>query len=306
MSETDSSGETFAEVVNALIVKITSARLLKALGIAFLALVVVGLSAPRMESTRLLMLVMAFAFLLVALVSFCALQRSLPANREKLWIIAVGAILFCGFCFFAMPSPATAHPLFNTPLSGKSDARAAVQVDILDSTWYGTVYNSTYQLYLSVQSTRFRGTDTRVLFPINVESFQGCNSRFVQLPFEVADDDVLIFQLVYQSGFTDEEQKWVLDASKSLGYCLVYAGEIRWPDHRSLSEAAFLSTADAAGRGLNVFFQQKFTNLAGADWIVESSRPYAPNRANKVTLIESNGNRARAHVRLYYPRLPLD
>jgi hypothetical protein len=188
-----------------------------------------------------------------------------------------------------------------------ADARPAIQVDILDADTH-MIFQGYYDLYLSVQSSRFLNADTRVLFPLNVGSFQGCNSKFIQLPFEVSTDDELVFELVYPGGLSDDEQRWMLKASAALGYCLALREGCYQPDVVRLLEPAFVTAAETVAEGINFKFQQRFYHLAKAECIVEVSRPHAPQLANRITLVEDAGKKklARATVKLYYPLWRLD
>jgi hypothetical protein len=282
--------------------------LLKAFGLVFGLSMLLALVGPRAHLTRAVVLSIAALLAVMAILGLAFYRKRIATtDSSKIRSLAVCALFAAALLYFVAPRPATAHPVFNTPLTMLPDARPAIQVDIIDSDSHN-IFTGYYDLYLSVQSSRFTNSDTRVLFPLNVKNFQGCNSKFIQLPFEVANDDELVFELIYESGLTADEQKWVLKASKAVGYCLAVQEELYNPDHDRIVEPAYATAAAALGEGINLLFQQKFKNLAKAECIVESSRPHAPQQANKITLIEDAGSTklARANVRLYYPSSRLD
>jgi len=281
-------------------------QLLKVCAGLFAVLAWVALVAPRTHLTRVAFLTGAVVFVALAISSLAAMIPKPFAFYEKakfasLGIYSLGVAIFLGV---VAPRPAIAHPVFNTPLTGMSEARPAIQVEVIDATWHGKIYDSTYDLYLCVKSSR---SDNAVMFPLNNE-IHGCTTHYIQLPFEIANDDKLDFQLVYQSGLSPDEQQLVLEASQAAGYCLVYAGEIRWPNHRDLCEAAFLTATDVIGKSLNLNFRQKLTALAHCEYIVDGARPHVSQNANQVTLVQDDGQKklARAQVRVYYPLSPIE
>lgn len=114
------------------------------------------------------------------------------------------------------------HPVFHTPLTGRSNARPAIQVEVLDESesWWTRV-----ELYLTVQSSRFP-KETQIILPINVGDFVGCRTRFVQLPFEVQEGDVLLFNLLDEDELTPEEEQVLLRACRTAGYAVACAGAL--------------------------------------------------------------------------------
>ncbi len=118
-------------------------------------------------------------------------QRASFVRKPKVAIFVATLVLICllAAVFFFWPTRlanAQQHPIFNTPVSSMQATRPAIQVDVIDD----SEVVGTAELYLTVQSSR-SDADTRIIFPINVRDFQGCTSRFIQLPFEVETGDSL-------------------------------------------------------------------------------------------------------------------
>lgn len=250
----------------------------------------------------LLRYVSGLIWLLSLLATVALLLYALYRNsKPKVWTAAgwAGAI-FIGIQVLA-PTSASAHPLFKTPLSGDSYARPAILVDVLDeSEFWGTA-----ELYLKVQSSRFP-SDVAVVFPINRGDFVGCRSRFIQLPFEVADGDLLLLNVLDEQSLSAEQEAVLLKACESVGYCLAYGAHICRPDLGRLIEPGFMGVARVVGDGIVMELQSNpFRNMGSAEYIVQTSRPNQPQDANPVTLLSSS-NYGRAQVRIYFPNLPLN
>lgn len=239
----------------------------------------------------------AMSILLASLACFSALayaSETTPNDRRQLARIA-GITAILGIVTWLMtPNSAAAHPIFSTPISGEDYARPAIRIDVRDdSEIFGRA-----ELYLSVQSSHFP-RNTYVLFPVNRGDFQGCRSRFIQLPFEVNSGDQILFNLLDDDKLGANES-CVLDASRAAGYCLVIAGNIVRPDLSRLLEPAFMSASQVIGNSVVLHFQQNpFENMGVGEFIVQDSRPTSPQEANQIAIL--NGNYARATVRVYYP-----
>ncbi len=59
-----------------------------------------------------------------------------------------------------------------------------------------------------------------VILPINRNSFVGCRRRFLQLPFEVEDGDVLAFNLLDDNEPSAEHEQVFLSACESAAFCI--------------------------------------------------------------------------------------
>lgn len=216
--------------------------------------------------------------------------------RQQVWIAASWAgSIFLGIQVFA-PSSAYAHPIFHTPLSGESRSRPAILVDVLDeSEFWGTA-----ELYLKVQSSRFP-SEVAVMFPINRGDFLGCRSRYIQLPFEVEDSDLLLLDVLDDQSLSTQDEQRLLKACESAGYCLIIAGSVCRPDLARLIEPGFMGAAQVIGDGLVMELRSNpFRNMGSAKYIIQSTRPSRPQDANSVTLLSSS-NYGRAQVRMYFP-----
>ena len=196
------------------------------------------------------------------------------------------------------------HPLFRTPVTvsptAAAAARPAIKVDVLDAS--ETPYLTTAELYLSVQSSRFPG-DLRLLLPINQGEFAGAGVRFVELPFEVREGDMLALDLLDEDALNASEQQALLLACRGAGYCLVTAGAVYQPKAAMIVApnldvaAESLATAIAAQCDLHAF-----ESYGTAEYIVPASLPRQVQQANRLTISDAGLN-ARVDVRIYAPLL---
>ncbi|MDA8563835.1 hypothetical protein N9L06_05285 [Mariniblastus sp.] len=263
---------------------------------------IAAVSIALTNALPLLRYVSALIWLLSLLATIALLLYAIHKNpKPQVWTATgwAGAI-FIGIQFLA-PTSASAHPLFKTPLSGDSYARPAVLVDVLDeSEFWGTA-----ELCLKVQSSRFP-SDVAVVFPINRGDFVGCRSRFIQLPFEVSDGDLLLLNVLDDQSLSVDQETVLLNACESAGYCLTVGAYICRPDLGRLIEPGFMGLARVVGDGIAMELQSNpFRNMGSAEYIVQTSRPNRPQDANRVTLLSSS-NHGCAQVRLYYPNSPLN
>lgn len=190
------------------------------------------------------------------------------------------------------------HPVFQTPVSLNSSNRPAVQVDVTDDTEFGGW--GTAELYLSVQSSRFP-QHVHVILPINRNSFVGCKSRFLQLPFEVERGDVLAFNLLDDNTLSAEQEQVLLSACESAGFCIEVGSTIYRPNLAALVRPISSSASRTLGNGAVLIIRDSpFRNFGTGEFIVESVRPSAPNLANRTALLDE-GQRSRASVRVYFP-----
>jgi hypothetical protein len=193
---------------------------------------------------------------------------------------------------------ASIHPVFHTPVSGKSVARPAVLVEVLDDTELHGL--GTAELYLSVQSSRFPN-DVQVILPVNRGSFRGCKYRFVQLPFEVEDGDILALDLIDDNQMTPEQEQLVLQACRAGGFCIQVGGAIMQPEIDWIVRPTTAAAAEAMGQGIVLTFHDSpFRNFGRATFIVQHDRPRFPQEANLVTLLDTS-NYSRATVKVYFP-----
>lgn len=239
-----------------------------------------------------------------------------PAGRDLLpqayrgtvpALAILGAIIMsvaaCGRSFRETP-PAVAsfHPVFRTPLTGQPACRPAVRIDLRDDT---ELVFGTAELYLTVQSSRFPA-QTLVLLPVNRGDFEGCRSRFIQLPFEVERGDELVFNLLDCDDLTLEQEQTLLDACQLCGYCISVAGMIYCPDLGKILAPLSTSAAEVLGEAvLQEVQEHRFDNYGTAEYIVPVELPQHPYEANRLSLI-GTGDYASADLRIYGPPQPLD
>lgn len=193
------------------------------------------------------------------------------------------------------------HPVFHTPLTGHSSARPAIQVEVLDESesWWTRA-----ELYLTVQSSRFP-KETQIILPINVGDFAGCRTRFIQLPFEVQEGDVLLFNLLDEDELTSEEEQMLLGACRTAGYGVVCAGALYAPAAARLTAPVLTKTAAILGQVvLQDIRQHKFEHYGDAEFIVPWELPQRPQDANKLTLLNDR-NYAYLVLKLYGPPTPI-
>ncbi|HUQ70481.1 MAG TPA: hypothetical protein VM165_13200 [Planctomycetaceae bacterium] len=192
--------------------------------------------------------------------------------------------------------PVPLHPVFLTPVSGVVSARPAVQVDILDASEHWLL---TAELYLTVQSSRFP-SETWVMLPLNVGDFEGCRSRFVQLPFEVREGDTLLFNLLDDDQLTVEQEKQLLKGCAAMGYCLLTAGKV-YGATAALVAPAVEAAADILGVALlDDLKLHGFKNVGTSEFHVPPSLPSRAGEANVLSLLDDR-HFARVLVKLFAP-----
>jgi len=200
------------------------------------------------------------------------------------------------------PEEAPVHPVFQTFVTHKPSARPAVQVDVLDPS-EGSLF--TAELYLAVQSSRFPA-HTWVILPVNVGDFAGCRLRFIQLPFEVQERDVLLFNLLDEDGLTPDEERMMLDACRTCAYCVVVSGAVYSPDIARLIAPGFSEASEILGHVIVDDVQRhKFDNFGVAEFIVPKELPKHPNEANRLS-ITTTKNYVRLVLKLYGPQEPIE
>lgn len=198
-------------------------------------------------------------------------------------------------------SPVTVHPVFQTFVTHKSSARPAIQVDVLDAS-EGVLF--TAELYLAVQSSRFPA-DTWVILPVNRGDFAGCRSRFIQLPFEVQERDVLVFNLLDDDELTADEERMMLDACRTCGYCVAASGAVYSPSIAALIEPVLSEASEILGQVIvNDVQLHKFDNFGVAEFIVPKELPMHPQEANRLSITNTN-NYVRMVLKLYGPEEPI-
>lgn len=192
------------------------------------------------------------------------------------------------------------HPVFHTPLTGHSSARPAIRSKSSTSeSWWTRA-----ELYLTVQSSRFP-KETQIILPINVGDFAGCRTRFIQLPFEVQEGDVLLFNLLDEDELTSEEEQMLLGAAALLGTVWSAAGALYAPSCRALTAPVLTKTAAILGQVvLQDIRQHKFEHYGDAEFIVPWELPQRPQDANKLTLLNDR-NYAYLVLKLYGPPTPI-
>jgi hypothetical protein len=193
--------------------------------------------------------------------------------------------------------PIPVHPVFNTPMSGQSTARPAIQVDILDDS-EDVLFRA--ELYLSVQSSRFP-QDTMIILPLNIGDFAGCRKRFVQLPFEVESRDELAFNLLDDDELTSEQSQAIINGCRACGYCVLVAGEIYCPPAAAIINPIAPIAAEVLGAAIveDVTIHH-FENFGTAEYIVPPSIPQYPQESNELS-IRSTTNVVPAILKIYAP-----
>jgi hypothetical protein len=290
--------EPFGVLVNRLMSETPTGHILVLLGVSGAFVAVVAVLTPWLHALRFANVLAILAFLAAGVTTIIlTCQQAITAeNVNKATLFSGGTFGLAIITWLLAPESASSHPVFNTPLSMDSSARPAIQVDILDD----SEFLGTAELYLSVQSSRSPG-QISVLFPLNRGEFAGCTSRFIQLPFEVADDDVLLLNLIDNDLMSDAEEQLILKACKTTGYCLAVASRIYQPDLESLTHPAFMDAAQVIGDFIVLQFRENpFAPVGDGEYIVQSSRPDAPNKANRISLLDDHLH-VRAQVRLYFP-----
>lgn len=196
--------------------------------------------------------------------------------------------------------PIAVHPVFQTPVSHAPRSRPAVQVDILDASEHWLL---TAELYLTVQSSRFP-SETWVVLPLNIGDFQGCRSRFVQLPFEVREGDTLLLNLLDDDRLTADQEKLILKSCAATGYCLLVAGKLHAATTGLFAQGVELA-ADVLGEVvLDDVKSHGFKNLGKAEFHVPPSLPAQAGEANVLTILDES-RYARVLVKLFAPELDI-
>ncbi len=288
---------SFATTVDQSLSLTSNRELFIGFGMALAAAVGIAILIPHVHVLRFVEYAAVMAFLAVGCACLASTRtNSFPASRDRLQVLGIGTLVLAVVTWTISPAQASKHPIFKTPLTGNVGARPAIQVDVVDdSEMFGTA-----ELYLTVQSSRF-SEDVRLIFPVNRGDFIGCRSRFIQLPFEVVDGDVILFNMLDEDDLSPAEEKNLLDACRAGGYCLEIAGYFVAPSLTLLARPAFCSASEIVGEGIVIHYRENtFKNVGVGEYIVQSSRPRAPNEANRVTLVQQP-SRARAHVRVYFP-----
>ncbi|MCC7420489.1 MAG: hypothetical protein IT428_09420 [Planctomycetaceae bacterium] len=223
------------------------------------------------------------------------------------WALLSAAVMVAGCAETELPAPQSkplaVHPVFQTPLSHVPSSRPAVQVDILDASEHWLL---TAELYLTVQSSRFP-SETWVVLPLNIGDFQGCRSRFVQLPFEVREGDTLLLNLLDDDRLTAEQEKLVLQSCATTGYCLLIAGKLHAATTGLFAQGVELA-ADVLGNViLDDVKSHGFKNLGKAEFHVPPALPARAGEANVLTILDES-RYARVLVKLFAPErdLPFD
>ncbi|MCA9070820.1 MAG: hypothetical protein KDA84_17945 [Planctomycetaceae bacterium] len=199
-------------------------------------------------------------------------------------------------------SPLHTHPVFHTPITGESARRPAIQVDILDPS---EGLFSDAELYLAVQSSRFPD-NAWILLPINVGDFDGCRSRFVQLPFEVSPKDNLLFNLLDDDELTEEEELRIVASCRIAGYCVWVGGSVHAPVVARIAAPVSEEASEILGESVvGAMTMSKFDNYGQAEYIVPASLPEQPNEANRLSLLDDSKH-VRIQLRIFGPPNPLD
>lgn len=195
-----------------------------------------------------------------------------------------------------------AHTVFRTPVSGSSSSRPAIQVEILDAREH-IIF--TAELYLAVQSSRFPN-NTWVLLPLNVDEFAGCNTRFVQLPFEVHESDLLLINVLDNDELTSEHQRNIVNGCKATGYCVVVGSEVFCPEAALIVNATVPKAADILGRSIIQEFElHRFQNYGTAEYIVPRRLPATPQQANELS-VRDDHNKVHVVLKVYGPEQSLE
>lgn len=203
----------------------------------------------------------------------------------------------------SLPLPPPLHPVLHTPVTGNPINRPAVLVDVLDDSesWF-----SSAELYLSVQSSQFPAS-TRVLLPINIGDFEGCRTRFVQLPFEVAPEDHLVFELLDDDVLSAEDEQRIVTGCRLTGYCLLIGGSVYAPSAAKVAAPLMEPAADFLGEAiLGSLSMSAFECIGKARFTVTGPLPEQPHKANPLTLLDDS-RYCRVQLQIFYgPPAPPD
>lgn len=232
------------------------------------------------------------------------LTTAAPETRR---LSGFGLLVAALMSWIALPASASEHPMFETPLSGQSGWRPAIQVDIIDDTewWLGIPTHA--ELYLSIQSSRMPG-NAQTVFPLGMGASAGCRSQFIQVPFEVRPGDVLTLNLWDDDALSAREKELVRGSLETVGYFVIVGSYYYFPALDSLHDLIQPGFADATEIASEMYFIQReehpFSNVGTAEYIVQPSRPSQPSDANVLTV--KKDNRARIEVKFYFPEHRLD
>ena len=196
------------------------------------------------------------------------------------------------------PVAVRTHPVFRTSMTGIAQKRPAVFIDVRDQS-EDVFFRA--ELYLSVQYSKFPG-NTRILMPINVGDFAGCQKRFVQLPFEVDEGETIAFELLDNDRLTSEQEQILISGCKGCGFCIVVAGEYFCPGSSRITMPVSSIVSDILGEAIIADVKDHpFENFGTAEYIVPKTLPAQPKDANRLDII-SNSNYAPASLRIYGPK----
>jgi hypothetical protein len=188
-------------------------------------------------------------------------------------------------------------PVFRTPVSGISARRPAIKLEILDdSEWvWGTA-----ELYLFIQSSRCP-EDTSVLIPLNIGESAGCLDRFIQLPFEVQPEDVLLFTILDDDGLSRNDVEAITTGCEALGYVVLVGTVVYVPAMRLVAPGAAKLGTCLGHVVVEHYEQRKMSYMGNAEYIVPRGMPVNPQDANKLALINKKNNHVRAVLKIFGP-----
>ena len=142
--------------------------------------------------------------------------------------------------------------------------------------------------------------------PLNVGDFAGCQKRFVQLPFEVEQDDTIVFELLDDDRLSAEQEELILDGCRACGFCVVVAGECYAPGSSQLTAPVSAVCSEILGEVIVSYIRQHgFENFGTAQYIVPRYLPEQPHSANQLDII-SRSNYAPASLQVYGPNTAVD
>lgn len=190
------------------------------------------------------------------------------------------------------------HPVFRTVLTGNAASRPSLQINVLDESEH-IFFRA--ELYLKVQSSRFPES-TSIVIPVNGGDYAGCRERFVELPFEVEEGDVLAFNLLDDDRLSETDEQLILTACKTPGFCVLVGGAIYAPVAARIVAPVTDFAGDALGKAIIEDVQlHRFENYGIADYRVPADLPAEPREANELS-IRTSSNRVPAVVKIYAPR----
>ncbi|QEG24801.1 hypothetical protein [Mariniblastus fucicola] len=187
------------------------------------------------------------------------------------------------------------HPVFHTRVTGQPARNPALKIDI-HSDWEAPWNRA--EFFLSVQSSRFP-EDVRILLPVNIGNFAGCKTRFVQLPFEIHQDETLVFELLDDDSMSVDQQKQVVTACSSTGFVIVTLGSIVQPELTPFSALGAEAGRQFGKSIIEDIKLHKFSNYGKAEFRVGATMPHFPHDANDLSVL--CGNYCYATLRIYCP-----